>query len=328
MHEETGGPKNSHTTDADQNNRQAESKEYGEEIELQDETIRKILMMFDQQILCETFDEEDTVSELDGSPDFSQAFKDRMRTMVAEKFGQEAAEDFIDRTSYMYEEASPEVKTAERMSQNQCAELALEVLSDAEESTETEIISQFRKMSGRTGNFMKWLVRAAAVMLAVLTVFTVHKVGCVQAIGLPGVDLDLETAVEYSKIGSLKDVISQLEYTNYPQKLEQISIPAKVPDGFKELSREQASVFINIFYENSAKQWYQYQQTTVGSSSFIDTEEGDWEDVDVGQWTGAYNSKGDTGNLWWFDYNYAYQLQGDLSKEEMIEIAESLVREK
>ena len=30
MHEETGGPKNSHTTDADQNNRQAESKEYGE----------------------------------------------------------------------------------------------------------------------------------------------------------------------------------------------------------------------------------------------------------------------------------------------------------
>ena len=200
MHEETGGPKNSHTTDADQNNRQAESKEYGEEIELQDETIRKILMMFDQQILCETFDEEDTVSELDGSPDFSQAFKDRMRTMVAEKFGQEAAEDFIDRTSYMSEEASPEVKTAERMSQNQCAELALEVLSDAEESTETEIISQFRKMSGRTGNFMKWLVRAAAVMLAVLTVFTVHKVGCVQAIGLPGVDSDLETAVELSLI--------------------------------------------------------------------------------------------------------------------------------
>ena len=82
MHEETGGPKNSHTTDADQNNRQAESKEYGEEIELQDETIRKILMMFDQQILCETFDEEDTVSELDGSPDFSQAFKDRMRTKI------------------------------------------------------------------------------------------------------------------------------------------------------------------------------------------------------------------------------------------------------
>lgn len=328
MHEETGGPKNSHTIDADQNNRQAELKEYGEEIELQDETIHKILMMLDQQILCETFDEEDIVSELDESPDFSQAFKDRMCTMVVERFGQEAAEDFIDRTSYMYEEASPEVKTAERMSQNQYAELALEALSDAEESTETEIISQFRKMSGRTGDFMKWLVRAAAVMLAVLTVFTVHKVGYVQAIGLPGVDSDLETAVEYSKIGSLKDVISQLDYTNYPQKLEQISVPAKVPDGFKELSREQASVFINIFYENSAKQWYQYQQTTVGSSSFIDTEEGDWEDVNVGQWTGAYNSKGDTGNLWWFDYNYAYQLQGDLSKEEMIEIAESLVREK
>jgi len=326
MHEETGGPKNSHTTDADRSNRQAELKKYGEEIELQDETIHKILIMLDQQILQETFDGEDTVSELDESPCFSQAFKDNMRTMVAGMFGQEAADDFINRTSYMYEGASEETKTAERMSQNQDAVLPPEALHGTEASTEKT--HRFHKVSERTGNFTKWLFRAAAVLVAVLTVFTVHKVGYVQAIGLPGVDTDQETAVEYSRIGSLKDVISQLDYTNYPQKLEQINIPAKVQEGFQELSREQASVFINIFYENSEKRWYQYQQTTVGSSSFIDTEEGDWEDVEVGQWPGAYNSKGDTGNLWWFDYNYAYQLQGDLSEEEMVEIAESLVREK
>ena len=114
---------------------EAESKEYGEEIELQDETIRKILMMFDQQILCETFDEKKILYQSWTDHRFSQAFKDRMHTMVAEKFGQEASKDFIDRTSHMYGRGfTTEVKTAERMSQNQCAELALEVLSDAEES--------------------------------------------------------------------------------------------------------------------------------------------------------------------------------------------------
>ena len=53
--------------------------------------------------------------------------------------------------------------------------------------------------------------------------------------------------MEYSKIGSLKDVISQLEYTNYPQKLEQISIPAKVPGWIQRAEQRTGSVFINIF---------------------------------------------------------------------------------
>lgn len=46
------------------------------------------------------------------------------------------------------------------------------------------------------------------------------------------------------------------------------------------------------------------------------------------QYPGVYINKGETGNLWWFDYTYAYQLQGTLSEEEMIAVAESLAAEK
>ena len=79
MHEETGGPKNCHTTDAAQGRHRTKMNGCGEELELQDETIKKILTMLDQKILRETFDENDTASEMNKLPEFSQAFKDNMR---------------------------------------------------------------------------------------------------------------------------------------------------------------------------------------------------------------------------------------------------------
>ena len=93
-------------------------------------------------------------------------------------------------------------------------------------------------------------------------------------------------------------------------------------------SREDESKFINIFYENDDAGWYKYRQMTVDWNSFLDTEEGDWTSVTIGQYPGVYIEKNDTGNLWWFDYTYAYQLQGNLSEKEMIAVAESLTEEK
>ena len=128
MHEETGGPKNCHTTDAAWDNHRTKKNECGEELEMQDETIKKILTMLDQQNLRETFDENDTASEINKSPVFSQAFKDNMRAMVASRFGAEAAEQFIEDTADMYETSEVEnPETAERMSQAKPAAPAAEV---------------------------------------------------------------------------------------------------------------------------------------------------------------------------------------------------------
>lgn len=287
--------------------------------------------MLDQQNLRETFDENDTASEINKSPVFSQAFKDNMRAMVASRFGAEAAEQFIEDTADMYETSEVEnPETAERMSQVKSAAPAAEVPLGAASPAETEGVSEVRKLFSKPKKkiLFKWVACAAAVFIVAFAGFTVHKVGYVQATGLPSISAQPETTEEYSKVGSLKDIISSLDVTNYPQKLDCIFIPGKLMDGFEEVAREDFSKYLRIFYENSEGDWYTYQQLTVGANAFIDTEDSDWEEVEIGRWPGIYRYKDDVGNLWWFDYNYAYQLQGNLSEEEMIEIAESLVKEK
>lgn len=331
MHEETGGPKNCHTTDAAWDNHRTKKNECGEELEMQDETIKKILTMLDQQNLRETFDENDTASEINKSPVFSQAFKDNMRAMVASRFGAEAAEQFIEDTADMYETSEVEnPETAERMSQAKPAAPTAEVPLGAASPAETEGVSEVRKLFSKPKKkiLFKWVACAAAVFIVAFAGFTVHKVGYVQATGLPSISAQPETTEEYSKVGSLKDIISNLEITDYPRSLKQVFVPDKVVDGFEETERSSKEIYLNIFYENAKDGWYQYQQTTVGAKSFIDTEDGDWDDVEIGTWPGLYSYKNDTGNLWWFDYNYAYHLQGNISKEEMVEVAESLVMEK
>ena len=105
-------------------------------------------------------------------------------------------------------------------------------------------------------------------------------------------------------------------------------MPGVIAEGYKETSREEGSKFVNVFYENDGDDWYKYCQMTVEQNTFLDTEEGDWNSLSIGQYPGVYIEKNDTGNLWWFDYTYAYQLQGTLSEEEMIAVAESLSAEK
>lgn len=166
--------------------------------------------------------------------------------------------------------------------------------------------------------------------MVVLAGFGVHRAGSVSATKIPAVNTAPETtaSIDYSKIGSLKDIISILDYTSFPTKIKQVYVPGVIAEGYKEISREDESKFINIFYENDGDGWYKYRQMTVEQNTFLDTEEGDWDSLSIGQYLGVYIEKDHTGNLWWFDYTYAYQLQGNLSEEEMIAVAESLTAEK
>lgn len=179
-------------------------------------------------------------------------------------------------------------------------------------------------------SYRRWVWRAAAVLVVVLAGFGVHRAGSVSATKIPAVNTAPETAasIDYSKIGSLKDIISTLDYTSFPQEIKQVYVPGTIAEGYKETDRSEQSKYINIFYENDGDGWYQYRQVVVENNTFLDTEEGDWDSLNIGQYPGGYIDKGDTGNLWWFDYTYAYQLQGNLSEEEMIAVAESLSAEK
>ena len=331
MYGETGEPKDGNTKIAGQGHCRTENMECGKELDMQNETDKQILSTLNQDNFQNSSGGK-KAAEDDEMGLFSQGFMDRMREMVSEQFGEEAAERFMVQNKDMIKEektTSAVPESEKRLPQTKTADAPIEQLVPL--TAEHPDISEETAAKGPSKrSYRRWVWRAAAVLVVVLAGFGVHRAGSVSATKIPAVNTAPETtaSIDYSKIGSLKDIISTLDYTSFPTEIKQIYVPGVIAEGYKETDCEKETNFINIFYENDGNGWYQYRQVTVQWNTFLDTEEGDWDSLTIGQYPGVYINKGETGNLWWFDYTYAYQLQGNLSEKEMITVAESLLAEK
>ena len=331
MYGETGEPKDGNTKIAGQGHCRTENMECGKELDMQNETDKQILSTLNQDNFQNSSGGK-KAAEDDEMGLFSQGFMDRMREMVSEQFGEEAAERFMVQNKDMIKEeetTSAVPESEKRLPQTKTADAHTE--QSIPPAAEHPDISEETAAKGPSKrSYRRWVWRAAAVLVVVLAGFGVHRAGSVSATKIPAVNTAPETtaSIDYSKIGSLKDIISTLDYTSFPQEIKQVYVPGVIAEGYKETDREEESKFVNIFYENDSDGWYKYRQVTVELNTFLDTEEGDWDSLTIGQYPGVYIDKGETGNLWWFDYTYAYQLQGNLSEEEMIAVAESLTAEK
>lgn len=331
MYGETGEPKDGNTKIAGQGRCRTENMECGKELDMQNETDKQILSTLNQDNFQNSSGGK-KAAEDDEMGLFSQGFMDRMREMVSEQFGEEAAERFMVQNKDMIKEektTSAVPESEKRLPQTKTADVPTE--QSVPLTAEHPDISEETAAKGPSKrSYRRWVWRAAAVLVVVLAGFGVHRAGSVSATKIPAVNTAPETtaSIDYSKIGSLKDIISTLDYTSFPQEIKQVYVPGTIAEGYKETDRSEQSKYINIFYENDGDGWYQYRQVTVEWNTFLDTEEGDWDSLNIGQYPGVYIDKGETGNLWWFDYTYAYQLQGNLSEEEMIAVAESLLAEK
>lgn len=331
MYGETGEPKDGNTKIAGQGHCRTENMECGKELDMQNETDKQILSTLNQDNFQNSSGGK-KAAEDDEMGLFSQGFMDRMREMVSEQFGEEAAERFMVQNKDMIKEektTSAVPESEKRLPQTKTADAHTE--QSIPPAAEHPDISEETAAKGPSKrSYRRWVWRAAAVLVVVLAGFGVHRAGSVSATKIPAVNTAPETtaSIDYSKIGSLKDIISTLDYTSFPTEIKQIYVPGVIAEGYKETDCEKETNFIIIFYENDGNGWYQYRQVTVQWNTFLDTEEGDWDSLTIGQYPGVYINKGETGNLWWFDYTYAYQLQGNLSEEEMIAVAESLSAEK
>ena len=331
MYGETGEPKDGNTKIAGQGHCRTENMECGKELDMQNETDKQILSTLNQDNFQNSSGGK-KAAEDDEMGLFSQGFMDRMREMVSEQFGEEAAERFMVQNKDMIKEektTSAVPESEKRLPQTKNADAPTE--QSIPLTAEHPDISEETAAKGPSKrSYRRWVWRAAAVLVVVLAGFGVHRAGSVSAMKIPAVNTAPETTVstDYSKIGSLKDIISTLDYTSFPQEIKQVYVPGTIAEGYKETDRSEQSKYINIFYENDSDGWYKYCQMTVEQNTFLDTEEGDWDSLNVGQYPGMYLDKDGIGDLWWFDYTYAYQLVGNLSEEEMMVAAESLTAEK
>ena len=331
MYGETGEPKDGNTKIAGQGHCRTENMECGKELDMQNETDKQILSTLNQDNFQNSSGGK-KAAEDDEMGLFSQGFMDRMREMVSEQFGEEAAERFMVQNKDMIKEektTSAVPESEKRLPQTKNADAPIE--QSVPPAAEHPDISEETAAKGPSKrSYRRWVWRAAAVLVVVLAGFGVHRAGSVSATKIPAVNTAPETAagIDYSKIGSLKDIISTLDYTSFSKEIKQVYVPGAIAEGYKETDRSEQSKYINIFYENDSDGWYKYCQMTVEQNTFLDTEEGDWDSLNVGQYPGMYLDKDGIGDLWWFDYTYAYQLVGNLSEEEMMVAAESLTAEK
>lgn len=331
MYGETGEPKDGNTKIAGQGHCRIENMECGKELDMQNETDKQILSTLNQDNFQNSSGGK-KAAEDDEMGLFSQGFMDRMCEMVSEQFGEETAERFMVQNKDMIKEektTSAVPESEKRLPQTKTADASTEhSVPPAAEHPDTFEETAAKGPSKRS--YRRWVWRAAAVLVVVLAGFGAHRAGSVSATKIPAVNTAPETtaSTDYSKIGSLKDIISTLDYISFPQEIKQVYVPGAIAEGYKETDRSEQSKYINIFYENDGDGWYQYRQVTVEWNTFLDTEEGNWDSLAIGQYPGVFLDKNGIGDLWWFDYTYAYQLVGNLSEEEMMAVAESLVAEK
>ena len=107
MYGKTGEPKDGNTKIAGQGRCRTENVECGKELDMQNETDKQILSTLNQDNFQNSSGGK-KAAEDDEMGLFSQGFMDRMREMVSEQFGEEAAERFMVQNKDMIkEEKSP-----------------------------------------------------------------------------------------------------------------------------------------------------------------------------------------------------------------------------
>lgn len=205
MYGETGEPKDGNTKIAGQGRCRTENVECGKELDMQNETDKQILSTLNQDNFQNSSGGE-KAAEDDEMGLFSQGFMDRMREMVSEQFGEEAAERFMVQNKDMIKEektTSAVPESEKRLPQTKTADAPIE--QSVPLTAEHPDISEETAAKGPSKrSHRRWVWRAAAVLVVVLAGFGVHRAGSVSATKMPAVNTAPETtaSIDYSKIGS------------------------------------------------------------------------------------------------------------------------------
>lgn len=109
-----------------------------------------------------------------------------------------------------------------------------------------------------------------------------------------------------------------------PQDIKEFS-PTWLPDGYRLESSEKTNDFFRLAYKNPNGEKFVFKQTLATGSIMFDTENGSKkvEKLKIGDCEAFFYSSDNLSTLYWSDGICLFSLSGDISKEEMIKVAES-----
>lgn len=278
-------------------------------------------------------DMEDMLSTSEPLPphEFSQRYEDKLRESLIERLGKEKAEEILRRRANARKNqahvSDMAEKSAEKMPQNDMKN------SKAQKSKDVHALETCEKSSGQSRKkkishfLISGFTKAAASVLIIIAASLIFGKNEAQASWWENMQFIVKSYKEYSKIEAYEDVYS--EDTEYPSTIEKKYVPTKVTEGYEEVAREELSKHIRIIYVNNNKEtMYTYIQQTQDMGQHINTEDTIYEKLDTSYGRAYYCDNEGERQIYWDYGGYVFSILGDISKEEMVKIIDSVQLEK
>ena len=165
--------------------------------------------------------------------------------------------------------------------------------------------------------------RVACVIITLLLALTSVTFG-VKAIREAVIDFFVETFEKFSIVGFKDEDIPENN-----KIIETYYAPTYLPEGYELKIDEKVFTYRRKRYIKGDDYVEIRQLTLQQLSLYIDTETSTTESVLILGKKGYYTNKNGTGLLYWsdFDYSYFIQTESTLKKEDLVQIAESMVAE-
>ena len=113
--------------------------------------------------------------------------------------------------------------------------------------------------------------------------------------------------------------------SNYHEYIENVYVLSETLDGYEEISRTDGKRMVSIEYGDSNQNMYVfYQLVDTSLSSWIDNDSTLFEKCDVANGVGYFQNKDKINSLIWSYDGYVFKLLGDIPREDMISLANSL----
>lgn len=178
-----------------------------------------------------------------------------------------------------------------------------------------KIISKHFRNQNIKKRVKKYSLRAALVCLLFYLVFSIC-IFSVSAWRKPVIDFFLQTTSPYSTIQTQDGLYINHESAYFPQR---------IPEGFIVNKYSASDSVISLEYANSQNQMIVFTQQDSNTGAMIDTEDVQSQDIRLANGLDAlFIEKQDTNQLIWEVEPYILILQSNLSKDEMLEIANSV----
>ena len=189
-----------------------------------------------------------------------------------------------------------------------------ELIFSKEHEEKMEKLFRTERQKHMRAKFLKYSKRAACVFLAVVVVsgaavmsveaWRVKFLNFVLDAGAPNTDFDFND----DQSSSYANEIVSLGY---------------IPEGFGIVTNKESSRGLFLEFKNSDK-YFCFDLTNINVSASVDTENGTAEKMKINGYEAVFIDNPDTNILIWHDNTYAFDIIGNISKEEIIKIAENV----